>query len=184
MLLKNVRLSFPDLFIAKAFNDAAEAKYKAMFIMPKDHPQLAEVKEAMKACKAKKWPRNEDVRPILCLRDGEEKSGAGFGKDVVFFNASSTIRPTVINADTSPLTAADGKPYAGCYVDVNVEFWAMDNQYGKRINAALRGVQFRADGEAFGGGSGPASVDDFEVIEEVGEAQAVASAEDLDDMLA
>jgi hypothetical protein len=31
--------------------------------------------------------------------------------------------------------------------------WAQDNQYGKRINAALRAVQFVKDGAPFGEGN-------------------------------
>ena len=34
-----------------------------------------------------------------------------------------------------------------------VELWAQDNNYGKRINASLAGVQFAKDGEAFAGGT-------------------------------
>jgi hypothetical protein len=39
----------------------------------------------------------------------------------------------------------------------------MDNNYGKRINATLLGVQFYRDGDSFVGG-GVASVDDFDVV--------------------
>jgi hypothetical protein len=42
-----------------------------------------------------------------------------------------------------------------------VEIWAQDNNYGKRINASLKGVQFVRDGDAFAGG-GAASPDEFE----------------------
>lgn len=34
-----------------------------------------------------------------------------------------------------------------------VEFWAQDNNYGKRVNATLLGVQFVRDGAAFAGGT-------------------------------
>jgi len=39
--------------------------------------------------------------------------------------------------------------------------WAQDNQFGKRVNAELLGVQFVRDGEPFGGGK-PATPEDFE----------------------
>jgi hypothetical protein len=184
MMIKNVRLSFPDLFIAKKFNedDKSPAKYSAMFILAKDHPQIAEITAEIKSVKAAKWT-DPSIRPIVCLRDGADKSGAGFGEGVFFFNASNVIRPTVINKDKSPLTAGDGLPYAGCYVDVSIEFWAQDNKFGKRINATLKGVQFRDHGEAFGGGSGPTSADEFDDLGDVGEAVAVATDDALADML-
>jgi hypothetical protein len=43
-----------------------------------------------------------------------------------------------------------------------VELWAQDNQYGKRINASLGGVQFAKDGESFGGGGNVVEADDFD----------------------
>jgi hypothetical protein len=68
----------------------------------------------------------------------------------------------VVDRDRTPLTASDGKPYAGCFVNAVVELWAQDNQYGKRINASLGGVQFAADGDAFGGGGVRTEADDFD----------------------
>jgi hypothetical protein len=46
-------------------------------------------------------------------------------------------------------------------VDVSIDVWAQDNNYGKRVNASLRGVKFARDGEPFAGG-GAATEDDFE----------------------
>ncbi len=76
-------------------------------------------------------------------------------------NASNKARPLVLDRDKTPLTAADGKPYSGSYMNVSLEIWAQDNNFGKRINATLKGVQFVGDGDSFGGGA-PASPDDFE----------------------
>jgi hypothetical protein len=46
-------------------------------------------------------------------------------------------------------------------VNASIELWCQDNNYGKRINASLRGVQFLKDGEAFAGG-GVANADEFD----------------------
>ena len=90
-------------------------------------------------------------------REGEAGSLRGTNR--------ATTRPLVIDKDKSPLTEQDGKPYAGCFVNASVELWAQDNNYGKRINASLRGVQFFKDGDAFAGG-GAASEDEFDDIAE------------------
>lgn len=58
------------------------------------------------------------------------------------------------------LSARDGKPYGGCYVNVTLDVWVQDNKFGRRINCQLKGVQYLREGDAFGGGA-PASVDDF-----------------------
>lgn len=165
MLLKNVRLSYPHIFRPDKYdkNDPDEvAKYSAMLIMRKNHPQKAELNEAIKATMDEKWGGKKPSGVKICIRDGAEKADKdGFGDDVVFFNTSNETRPTVIDRDKSPLVESDGRPYAGCYVDATIDFWAQDNQWGKRVNAALTGIQFRADGDAFGGGR-PASADEFE----------------------
>ena len=71
----------------------------------------------------------------------------------------------------SPLVAADGKPYSGCHVNVIIDVWAQDNQYGKKINAQLQGIQFLRDGEAFSGGGVAADQSDFEEITEGADAE-------------
>ena len=73
--------------------------------------------------------------------------------------------PTVIDRDRSPLSRTSGRPYAGCYVNASLEFWAQDNQWGKRINCTLRGVQFYRDGDSFSAGR-PADSDEFEDVTE------------------
>jgi len=54
------------------------------------------------------------------------------------------------------------KPYAGCYVNLKVDIYAMDSAppQGKSINASLLGVQFVRKGDAFGSG-GPGTADGF-----------------------
>jgi hypothetical protein len=79
-------------------------------------------------------------------------------------SAKSTIRPLVIDRDRSPLAEEDGKPYAGCYVNASVEFFAYENS-GNGISAQLAGVQFVRDGDAFGGGRA-ADPDEFDDLGE------------------
>lgn len=174
MMIVNVRISFPNLFTATSFQPDQRKKYSASFIIAKDDPQLEKVKaEIMAAAKAKWGAKATDILKSLqaqnkvCLRDGAEKADMdGFGDGVMFFGASTDARPGVFDRDRTPLTADDGRPYAGCYVNAMVEFWAQDNQYGKRVNAQLKGVQFNADGPPFGAGGVPATSDDFPALEE------------------
>ncbi len=53
-------------------------------------------------------------------------------------------------------------------MNVNIDLWCQANNFGKRINATLVGVQFAADGDAFSGAA-PASPDDFDSVEDDGE---------------
>lgn len=155
--LNNIRIAFPVLFKPEPFQGTGDPAYSASFLIPRDHPQVAEIKAAMKQLAKEKWKsqadevlKNLERKEFTFLRDGDFKAKyAGFA-DHYYVAARSAKRPTVVNTDTSPLTAEDGKPYSGCYVNGIIEIWCQDNGYGQRINASLGGVQFVADGEAFG----------------------------------
>jgi hypothetical protein len=168
LLIKNARLSFPNLFKPAAFDSNQDPRFGATFILPADDPQVKEIEAAVKAAVKDKWNGKTPPGLKTFLRDGSEKSHlGGFGPGTVFFNANSPQdkRPGVYDRQGRPVLESDGKIYAGCYVNVRIEVWAQDNQYGKRINASLSGVQFYRDGEAFGGGR-PAQADDFPTYEE------------------
>lgn len=174
MLIKNARLSFPSLFVATAFSPDQPKKFEATFIVSKDDPQVASIRAEIERVAKEKW-KDEAKNVIaslkaqnkMCLRDGAEKAGKdGFGESVVFISSSNDKRPGVFDRDRTPLSQEDGRIYAGCRVNGMIEFWAQDNQYGKRINASLSGVQFVADDEPFGGGGVPATADDFPPLDE------------------
>jgi hypothetical protein len=157
--LDNVRLSYPNLFAAKSFQ-GGPAKFSASFIMDKEtHAKLiAKVDKAIDTVmKDGGFKGKRSAIKGVCLRDGEEKTNDdgtakdGYGEEVMFLNASNASRPQVVDKDPSiPLTAEDSKIYAGCYVNAIIHLWWQDNDFGKRVNATLKAVQFVRDGESFG----------------------------------
>jgi len=165
IMLPNVRLSFPSLF-HKAVFDGKETKFEATFLINKDEQadKVKEVKAAIdaaikEALKGAKLPADK-----LCMKDGDGIEYAGYAGHMSL-KASSQKRPIVLNRDKTPLTEDDNKFYAGCYVNAIIELWAQNNQFGKRINANLLGVQFFKDGEPFADGV-TASASDFEVFKD------------------
>lgn len=152
--LTNVRLSFPSLFRETKFAPTdAKGSYSATFILDKkaNAMEIAEIKRATDLLIRDVFKGKHPGTQKVCLRDGAEKPDTdGYGEGVMFVGARTDKRPSVVNRDLSPLTEDDGKPYAGCYVNATIEVWAQDNQYGKRINAKLRAVQFYKDGDSFG----------------------------------
>jgi hypothetical protein len=168
--LNNVRLAFPALFVAKTVNGEGEPAFSASFLLDPDDKQVATLRQAMETLGKDKWgakwpavKKELDTKDRWALHDGDAKSTyAGF-EGMQYVSTRSKTRPLVIDADKAPLTEQDGKPYAGCYVHASIELWAQDNNYGKRINASLRGVQFYKDGDAFAGG-GAASKDEFDDV--------------------
>ena len=170
-MLRDVRLAFPNLWKATAPKGGGEAAFSASFLLPKNHKQLPELIAAFKALAKEKWAAKGDAvfkameaADKLCLHDGDSKAEYEGFEGNKFVSARAKIRPTVFDQQRQELTEADGKPYSGCYVNASIELWAQDNQFGKRINAQLRGVQFLRDGDAFAGGARPADADEFDEI--------------------
>lgn len=153
--LKNVRLSYPNLFKARAFEgaDASTAKFSASFLLnKKEHADIiAKVKEAITdlcktELKVKALPADK-----VCLRDGESKGDTeGYGPEVMFISASNSKKPAVIDRDKTAINDGDARIYGGIYVNAVIRLWVQNNKFGKRINASLEAVQFVKKGDAFG----------------------------------
>lgn len=168
--IQNVRVTFPAFFEPKVVNGQGEPKYSGAFLFPKDHPQIGAIRAALEEAGTDKWGAKAKgvmsglkASDKLAVHDGDSKSEYEGYAGNLFINASNKIRPLVVDADRSPLAAGDGKPYSGCYVNVMLEFWAQDNNFGKRVNASLLGVQFAKDGDRLAGG-GVAAATDFEDV--------------------
>ena len=179
--LKDVRLSFPDLFTAKDYQGNGKFRYSATFLIVPGSENDKLIQAAILA--AAKEEYGKDAGQIeawrgnpqkFCYTPGSLKKYDGYeGMMALSTHRYATQgRVGVYNRDLTPLTEADGKPYGGCYVNARVEIWA---QGGK--NAGIRGglvsVQFVRDGDAFSGATKP-SADDFELIEEGANAEDIA----------
>ncbi len=150
MQLKNVRLSFPSIFKRASFN-GEEGKFEATFLLDKekDAAQIKMIEDAIEAAiKEAKIKVPSDKR---CLKDGDDVEYDGY-EGCMSFKASTNKRPTIIDRDKTALAEDDGKPYAGCYVNAICDIWVQNNNYGKRVNANLFGIQFVKDGAPFGSG--------------------------------
>ena len=175
ILLKNVRLAFPNLFLPRVDADSGRKSYGCALIFPTDHPQIAEINAAMeeagKAKWADKWPAQKKLlekQDRLAVHDGDLKAKFDGYEGNLFINTNSNenAQPTIVGPDRAPLGPGSGKPYAGCYVNASIEMWAQKDhpKGGSRINAQLRGIQFVRDGDAFSAGR-PADADEFDVVE-------------------
>lgn len=180
--LPDVRLSFPALFEAEAFKPGDKPKFKATLLVPADSELAKKVNATIlkvateyfkgDAKKAQKFLDNTRTnRNKFCWQDGDDSAYDGYA-GMFALSAKSDVRPTVIDGNKTPLTAKDGKPYAGCYVNASIEFF-MYNQQGVGLSAQLRGVQFNRNGDAFAAGR-PADADEFEEVTEGATADDIA----------
>lgn len=171
------RLAFPTLNKPEAFQGQGEARYSAALIVEPNSESHKKILAAAKASAEAKWPGKGDAalktlraQNKLCFYDGDLKADYdGFaGNIVINANAPANQPPALVVTRNGKNERLDretqGVIYGGCYVNAIMEVWAQDNQWGKRINAQLAGLQFVKDGESFGGGR-PADEDEFEAVE-------------------
>lgn len=156
ILLPRARLSFPELYRPKAFQDGGPGKYQASFLLDPSNAKHAQViavveKKAKELALATFGEVPKGL--IYCFGDGNTKAYAGY-EDMWYISSSNSIRPGLMDENGVQMEADEaemtGKFYPGCYVHGSISLWAQNNKWGKRINANLRAVRFAADGEAFG----------------------------------
>ena len=183
-----VRLSFPVLEQAKAFQEGQQAKFGAAFLMDpsnKTHAALiAKLKSEIKKLALEAYDGKLPGDLKVCLtnnvnQDGTQKKAYAGYEGMYYLTANSSNRPVVVDRERNPLAPGDaGFPYAGAYVIATITLWAQNNKFGKRINANLRGVQFVRDGESFGRPSINVE-DEFEAIEDSDVKPAITSEDDI-----
>jgi len=137
--LENIRLNFPSVFQRSVFSGKV-GKFEVTILIDKsDKKTVNLVQSALKSF----VDDNKIDLPSddMCLKDGGDTKYDG-NKSFWLLKASSNHPPTVVDSDKSKLSEDDGKIYAGCYANVIIDFWLMDNSFGKKVNANLYGVQF------------------------------------------
>ena len=189
IMLKNIVMAFPALAEPQAFGEG-EPAYGAKFpIKPGgEHEKLLD--EAIRAEAKEQWKDKADSVLAMLIEDGKiaftkkvyrsKKTGEpyqGFEGAHYLSSRNAKTKPTVYNQYGEELTAKgdiERQAFSGALVNASVEVWAQDNKWGRRINCSLRGIMLTGEGENFGGGSSPASADEFAAL-----AKAKADADDL-----
>lgn len=172
IVLKNVRASYVNLWEPKSVN-GSEPKYGLQVLLPKDHPQVAEIKKLVAEAAQSKFPGKVKDGQVsktlkLPLRDGDEERDEADYAGCYFFNASAKRRPCVVDKAKTPLTKEDGVIYSGCYVNLSLSVYPFDAQAQKGVAVGLNAVQFKADGPRLDGASDGSEFDDESGDEEYG----------------
>ena len=176
LMLKNKRLGFPALATPQAIGDGEPAYGGRLIIQPND-PDVAAIDKAIEKVAREKWKdKGADVLPVLredkkvCFLKSPYRSAKtgkvydGFEDSFSLGMRNAKAKPTAVDKYGKEITdksEIERILYSGCYVNAKVEIWAQDNSFGRRINCSVLGVMFADDGPSFGGGSAPASADEF-----------------------
>ena len=175
VMVTNARLAFPTLEKPEQFQGQGKERYSSVLLIEPGSPSHEACLKAMRAAAAEKWGEAKAEAAVkgltstgkVAMYDGDVKADSydGFeGMIAISAHSQATAPPVLLDGQKNQLPRNTGVIYPGCYVNASIEFWAQDNQFGKRINAQLRGVQFAKDGDSFSAAR-PADSDEFGVVE-------------------
>lgn len=147
------RVSYPNVFEAKAFEDQ-EAKYSVVMLFDKKD-DIKAVKRALHNAAVEKWGADPKKWPKFknrAIRDGDEERAETEGYEgCLFATASSKRKPVVVNGRRDPITDA-GDFYPGCYARAELLAFAYDQKGNRGVGLTLLKLQKLGDGAEFGGG--------------------------------
>lgn len=169
IMLRNVRLSFPDLFFPVEFKPGdGKPRWNASFLVKPGDDNDKSIRSAIAAEAAATWgPKAAATLKSMegqgnkyCYVDGDTKGYDGYaGMMVIACHRAAKLRsgapnsaPLVLDADKTALGAAAGRPYAGGYVNAKVSIYCQKGE-NPGVRASFSAVQFVRDGEAFGAGA-------------------------------
>lgn len=189
VMLKNVVLAFPALAEPQSLGEG-EPAYGAKFPIVPNSEQQKLIEDAIAAEAKEAW--KDKAKNVLSMLEDDgkvcftkkvyksKKTGEpyqGFEGMHYLSTRNAKTQPTVFDQYGEEVTGKgdiERKAFSGAIVNASIEVWAQDNKWGRRINCSLRGVMLTGEGENVGGGSAPASADEF-----AGLAKAKADAEDI-----
>ncbi len=149
-----VRLSYCNVFEARASQEGGEPKYSVSLLIPKSDTATVDavkkaIDEVIQTEKASKFG-GKDRGLKYPLRDGDaEKDDAAY-EGHWFINASSKNRPVIL--DENKQAILDSRElYSGCYGRASINLFAFNSNGNKGVAAGLNAIQKVSDGEPLGG---------------------------------
>lgn len=165
LLSPKARLSFPNLFRAKAAEEGQEPKFSCTLLFSPEAqatPEFAAMKAAAAAAVTAKWGDKIPANLRNPFRKAEEKADKqGYEAGWVFINVSSKERPGVVQNTPAGMQRVidEADVYPGCFVIASISPYAYDQKGNRGVSFGLNNVLKVGDGEALGGRSKPE--DDF-----------------------
>lgn len=162
-----VRLSFPNVFEAKAINGSAE-QFSAVIIIPKtDIETIEDINNAI-ACAEENGRRKYGESFVEAslrkpLRDGDKDGKTDLYKGSLFLNAKNINKPQVVDGKLQIITDKR-EIYSGVYAKASLYFYPYNKRGNRGIACGLGNIQKVRDGESFGFYCSAAS--EFSIIDE------------------
>ena len=169
IVIKNVRLSYCFAIKGK-LNDKGQRVWSTTCLIPKNHPQLDAIREAIAAAKtagAAKLGKGPSKSPLLdgdAKEDGAYKYSGEENRGMYMLRCANYNRaPKVVDQQKQEIFD-DEELYSGCYANVVVNFYAYASAQNKGVSPGLEAIQKKSDGVRLSGGR--VDVDDVFDVEE------------------
>ena len=153
IFIPEMRVSFPHLFQPRKVNETdTKARYSCTFLVPKGHPVLQEIAQAITEITAEAFPNG----PPGNLRqppwvDGDTATNASeHHPGHVVVRSASTTKPYAVDQNVNPIIDPS-KFYSGCVCNGAISVYNYKPQPTPGITFGLDGVQFVRDGERLDG---------------------------------
>jgi hypothetical protein len=179
--LKNVRLSFPNLFEAEQYEGKGPFNYSRVVLDRRTTTRSSRpIDEAIKAararpvgCEGARDPEGGPARQEGVLLDRRRPQGSrGHTGSCPSHRKQDDGRPLSSTSRRTRWSPATASPTPAATSTRRSRSTPPQAEH-RQVRCGLIGVQFAADGDAFGGGSKP-SADDFDEIEQGAGADALA----------
>jgi len=156
------RVSFPNVFKARAFEKDKEPKFSCTLLFPKN-TDLTPLKKAVTAAIVEKYGPDKEKWPKLRrpFNDGDEKADLEGYAGMIYVTASNKFKPEVVDQKMRPISEESGKFYAGCYALFSLRAFCYGGKgtpYKPGVSFSLDAVQKHSDGEPFSGRLGASEV--------------------------
>lgn len=151
IVLKNIYASYVSVFEPRPKMSGDGMEYSMMVVVPKDHPQLEELKGSVIKVAKEAFPKMKPAQLKLGLRDADAE-----GKDnenmqnTMFINARSDRAPQVISRSKKIITDPD-QFYSGCLVNVALSIFSYDVNGSRGVSARLNAIQVMEQGARWDG---------------------------------
>lgn len=160
MVLNNVRLAYTHLDEPRAAAEGADPKYSAVMIIPKDDPQIEQLKAILReAATAKFGPKPPKMKSPL--RDGDETDDQGErekGEEFAgcFYISASSKKPVEVLVGKAKARASEPEHFrSGNYASVRVGAFGYDTAGNRGVALGLNGVWVTKRGEPLGKAAEP-----------------------------
>ena len=161
------RMDFVNCWEAKSFN-GSEPKYRIRAIIPKSNLEVISLLnksiEQAKQDYLYLWGGKIPENLKLPLHDGDlERSDDEAYKGCIFFNATSTYPPEVVDLKVKPIINHDDV-YSGCHANISINFYGYSVDGSNGIAVGLGNIQKTFDDENLALRN--RAVDEFQVLED------------------